>query len=71
MVIGGYTLDLYCDCHDCSKITLHIEYRHGGNGLRTFAGQTNRECMHLAKKSGWIFSNRNTKCFAPGHKDRK
>lgn len=68
MVIGGYTLDLYCDCNECGKVTLHIEYRHQGNGFRSFVGQTNAECMRQAMSAGWFFFNNKTKCFAPGHK---
>lgn len=67
MVIGGYTLDLYCDCKACAAITSLTEYRSEATGFRQFAGQTNAECMRNAMKRGWKFYNNRTKCFAPGH----
>jgi len=41
MVIGGYTLDLYCDCKACAAITLLTEYRREETGFRQFSWQTN------------------------------
>lgn len=67
MVIGGYTLDLYCDCKACAAITLLTEYRSEETGFRQFSGQTNGECIRTAKQSGWKFYSNRTKCFAPGH----
>ncbi len=67
MVVGGYTLDLYCDCKVCIKQTLSTEYRSEQEGFRTFAGQTNGECIRAAKKAGWLFYSNRSKCFAPGH----
>lgn len=67
MVIGGYTLNLYCDCQNCEVIKLPVEYRTEETGFKSIAGNNLTECVRAAKKRGWKFNANKTHCLAPGH----
>lgn len=61
-VVSGYSIDLYCDCRECNKPRLC-----GNTPVSQFAGENFRDCLRQAKQAGWVFKERNTVCFAPGH----
>lgn len=53
MIVGCYTLDLYCDqphnINDYNGIS--------GVAAANFQGSTRMDCIRQARKSGWIFHN--------------
>lgn len=65
MVVSGYSMDLYCDCTVCKK----PKGPFFATEVTSFGGENFRDCLKQAKKAGWVFKERNTVCFAPGHKD--
>ncbi|MEH0968321.1 hypothetical protein V7J91_21195 [Klebsiella pneumoniae] len=67
MVVGGYTLDLTCDCLECQAYNGDPDYRTEEKGFKRLAGNNFTECYRAAKKRGWKFYPDNTLCLAPGH----
>ena len=61
-VVSGYSIDLFCDCRECNTPRLC-----GNTPVAQFAGENFRDCLRQAKQAGWVFKERNTVCFAPGH----
>ena len=65
MILGAYTTDLYCDCHECkrdSKI-------HGFKNIHEqFIGRSQTQTFRIARRQGWRISNDLQRAFAPGHK---
>lgn len=61
-VISGYQMDLYCDCYNCQKPKPYSHTR-----VTEFSGENFHDCLKQAKQTGWVFKERNTVCFAPGH----
>lgn len=62
MIVGGYTLDLYCDDPKHHGFTLdsgrHLVYLSDGatiDLIDSFVGRTDRECRKQARETGWIF----------------
>ena len=45
MIVGGYTLDLYCDSEKCP-----VGFK---AGRWSFTGPTKARCMREARKGGW------------------
>lgn len=64
MVVSGYSMDLYCDCAVCKK----PKGPFFATEVTSFGGKNFHDCLKQAKKAGWVFKERNTVCFAPGHK---
>lgn len=57
MIVGGYSLDLYCDNVDTNRC---VKTRAVQN---EFFGQSRREVMAAARKVGWSFvDNREAYC---------
>lgn len=71
MVIGGYTLDLNCDCIVCQSYVGDPDYRTEERGFKRLIGNNFTECFRSAKKRGWKFNANKTHCLAPGHAYRK
>lgn len=66
-VVSGYSVELYCDCKSCHEYR-SLPYAYSTTeGHGEFGGETFRECIGYAKSAGWVFKERNTVCFAPGH----
>lgn len=53
MIVGGYTLDLYCDSE--LDQPYGTKGHHGGDHAGTFYAQTGKECRRQARAAGWIF----------------
>lgn len=49
MIVGGYTLDLYCDHKDHKPGTI-------SSSGEQFFGETFSQCKRLASRAGWKFS---------------
>lgn len=72
MIVGGYTLDLYCDRELPIWYGLNGEpfiageqhrWRSEGSRAGSFYGETFAECKRAAQKSGWAFHrNRTVTC---------
>lgn len=70
MIVGCYTLDLYCDedgCpNDCAR------YTSDGRGAPPgqFTGETGGECRSQAKRAGWKLTRRDGEGHAscPAHR---
>jgi len=56
MIIGCYTLDLYCDGDKCQKID-----DCGRTIVAMFQGYDEATCKRVARKKGWLF--RLGKCY--------
>jgi hypothetical protein len=76
VIVGGYTLDLYCD-----KIEKHITI--GGNIYyfkpdtaqwipvdNQFVGETYRECVKEAREVGWLVNRSKNKCLCKYCKEK-
>lgn len=65
MIVGCYTLDLYCDGKGC--LTNHPF----GIGPESryipvqFTGETGQECRKEATRAGWVINNRAGTCLCP------
>lgn len=62
MIVGGYTMDLYCDngrpgdgTHPWSMYEKPTE----------FAGHNRAACVKQARDAGWIIDERNRRCYCP------
>lgn len=63
MIVGGYSLHLYCDCEKCtSKEGMKVCV------VGEFFGINTDEAFKFADLRGWKFSADMAKCFAPKHK---
>ena len=63
MIVGGYSLDLYCDEVGCKD--------HERNWPVNFYGQTYSECARLARKAGWDISRKDNIATCPACRKRK
>ena len=59
-IVGGYSIDLYCDCPKY----VGEDTRHPGS----FAGYNKQDAYGQARKRGWKFK-RDGGVIAPGHED--
>ena len=55
MIVGGYTLDLYCRDSAASKVTEGPDPHAYRTGFEQFYGRTYSECKRQAVKAGWRF----------------
>ncbi len=60
MIVGAFTLDLYCDC--CKPYERSPKSFRRGPHPEQFVGQTERECMQAARKEGWTFRTGFARC---------
>ena len=61
MIVGCYSLDLYCDGPEasaCSPLR--------SNQPAQFTGQTERDCLRTARRVGWRFT-RDGKAYCRNH----
>ena len=57
MIVGGYTLDLYCDEKDCKH-----EYDPRWHPVQ-YVGELGSRCRKQARQDGWLLSrDEKTKC---------
>jgi len=57
MIVGGYTLDLYCDC--CPK---EKNDAWSTNPPHQYAAINLKMCMKWARKDGWSFRKKMCRC---------
>lgn len=64
MIVGCYTLDLYCCCAECktSGIPLCAPGR-----LGQFTGHTEGQATREARRRGWRVNHKAGLCWAPKH----
>lgn len=58
MVVGCYSLDLYCEVADCDS-------------MLTFTDRTLTGAIRNAKKSGWSVYYQKNICYCPKHRRKK
>lgn len=58
MIVGGYSLDLYCD----NEETKNHPYNYFPH---QYAGNTRGECFRDARKDGWILNYYKNKAICP------
>lgn len=58
MIIGGYQLDLYCDCDFC------LNWK-GSPATEQYGGRNETEAYRTAKKAGWEINKSKGRCIAP------
>ena len=57
MIVGGYSLDLYCRFHRASTGKEAGLIEHGwGRGHASFAGYNHVDCNKQARRAGWRFN---------------
>lgn len=74
MIVGGYTLDLYCDVPGCKAGNLggHREYFAGFSpGAAQFYGEERVIAEHHARAAGWKFSRREGTARCPSCKGKR
>jgi hypothetical protein len=59
MIVGGYTMDLYCDAPRCTARNTDIY------------GSSLRDAKREARTKGWSFSRDGRECFCATHKGSK
>lgn len=64
MIVGCYTLDLYCD-HPKHKDNVEISKR----GAHQYTGITGGECRQAARRDGWKIRNNVAICPICANKD--
>jgi hypothetical protein len=64
MVVGGYSLDLYCDFPD-EAYTHRGSADFAGVGRGSFAAETGPVAKALAKRAGWWMDQRGTRALCP------
>lgn len=61
MIVGCYSMDLYCDAENCPDRSHRI-----GSVYAQLIGRYERECLREARKLGWKFSKSHPrKAFCP------
>jgi hypothetical protein len=72
VIVGGYTLDLYCDDpRHTANYRMSIG-RPGDLSLDAeFTGETYGECARQARRKGWMLSRDGTRCLCPGHSRKR
>jgi hypothetical protein len=63
MIVGGYTLDLYCDVEN--EQHSYREFPH------QFYAQTKQECYREARRCGWTINDKTGFCYCPKCKKAK
>jgi len=67
VIVGGYTLDLYCDVEGCRAP--------GGAGMpeqAAFFAETGSQCRQYARNNGWVLDLKAGTCRCPKcARDRK
>lgn len=63
MIVGGYSLDLYCDYGDKDKGLLHYHRYNGGTAH--FDAFSRVEAHRMAREEGWKLEG--DKCYCPKH----
>lgn len=62
MIVGGYSLMLYCRYSKVSRgPSKEFDAVHWGK-CGEFDGETRRECVRDAKAAGWVFYRRDVTC---------
>ena len=65
MIVGCYSMDLYCDCKLCLDARANDPYLWRP---AQFCGYSQADTVRQARKAGWKFSSDWMYCFAPGHR---
>lgn len=65
MIVGGYSLHLYCACADCRSSTVGRRYR---GGFQEFGGANRSQAIRSAREAGWRVNYKADMAWAPGHK---
>lgn len=64
MIVEGYSMDLYCDCRECTAARRSGNLYHPAQFGAYSKGYTTRQ----ARAEGWRISRDRRFCFAPGHR---
>lgn len=62
MIVGCYSLDLYCDHNEAREFVCH-------NWPGQWAGRTRQDCLRQARQDGWVvqLDTDPHRCFCPKH----
>lgn len=63
MIIGCYTVNLYCEMAEENKTVCNVGW--GYNGPPTYTGETEGECLRAARMDGWLFTRKPRKAYCP------
>ena len=67
MIVGCYSLDLYCDNFDLMKDQVEDSYGHRYDEFpHQFTGYSRPECVRNARHRGWIVNIPANKAYCPG-----
>lgn len=61
MIVGGYSLDLYCDTNNPA----HRKQANHGCDTAQFGGYTKAAAVRMAKRAGWTFNWRTHTAYCP------
>jgi len=69
MIVGGYSLDLYCDnqnsCRKHYQLDNSVLLIDNKQFCYHFAGNNFTECVKQAKQDGWIVDRKRSICLCP------
>jgi len=66
VIVGCYTLDLYCDHPHDQEIDNNQE--HYGDHLAQFTGRTETGCIQRARAAGWSINKSADRVMCPRHR---
>lgn len=69
MIAANYTLELYCDCDECTERGVSTIFP--DEGFAEYTGNSWAETARMARKDGWRISKCKRYCYAPGHKIKR
>ena len=80
MIVGSYSLHLYCDntkwhgdCLHLHVVTENQKLTNEGyrGGFAEYIGQTYGECVRYARKDGWVVAHDQSTAYCPRCKKRR
>ncbi len=64
MIVGCYSMDLYCENAEASSTVCRVGW--GYHGPPVYTGRTEAECIRQARGDGWLITNdRPRKAYCP------
>lgn len=70
MIVGGYSLDLYCD-HPEHDQWYRLKRGNTGSCDAQIFGETYGGCAQQARRRGWMLSRDGMRCLCPEHSGKR
>lgn len=68
MIVGCYSLDLYCEYDDCLETNIKdLKVQN----MKTFTGYDRGEAFSNAREKGWLINHKKDKALCPMHSGKR